>query len=404
MRPDILLTAKFGLRCSRKHIRRMRRFIWSIQRLARLFLANSPLAKQILNFKPAIPLEVGLRRTISITVLRNHSITSSKVSRLMPLLRWQQGQRWRPLTSATISSLCSVAIEVGLCRSGRTGGSAPSSTSGNFRLVASRLVSNSSRGGKATLGDQEGISGQAHGRVVMKASPFAPLVIRQPDLLFEFLVVALDPEAQFGQADQFLERRPGRQRREPILGRRAAAGGPFDEQPLGGTRFTPQIIAMRRARPHGGKARTHCSARAFTPTDLAEPLGGQAECQFGDRHGVVFGRASQPRRLAPAAAVGLGRQRPLALGPDGGLLAHADTVAQLKRRQTITEIGLVTESRVGADDAQINSGRDRRLNLGERDAAAWRETRSPAVPRLSPDALDPRPRLRGDRGQRRSAS
>src|SRR4030095_5048392 len=121
------------------------------------------------------------------------------------------------------------AIEVGLCRSGRTGGSSPSPTSGNSKFVASRLISNSSRGKKATLGDQEGISGQAHGRVVMEASPFAPLVIRQPDLLFEFLVVTFNPPAPFGEINQSLDRGRGRQRREPVSGRRAAAGGPFDE-------------------------------------------------------------------------------------------------------------------------------------------------------------------------------
>jgi hypothetical protein len=258
----------------------------------------------------------------SITVLRDHSIASSKVSRLMPDLRWQQGQRWRPRTSATINSLRNVAIEVGLCRSGRTGSSAPSLTPGNSKLVESRLAANSSWGEMTALGDQKGIGRQAHRRVMMKAAPLAPLIIREPDFLFEFFVVAFDPPAQFGEMNQFLQRRPGRQRREPILGRRALALGPFDEQPLFLTWGTAQIIAMRRTHLHGSKARTHFSARPFAPTDFAQLLGGQAESQCLDRHRLMFKIASQPRRFAPATARGLGRQRPLARGPNGGLQAH----------------------------------------------------------------------------------
>src|SRR5262245_31758963 len=93
-------------------------------------------------------------QTTNTTVLRSYSIISLNTSFLLPFLRWQQGQRWRRRTIPTISSLCSVAIEVGLCRSGRTGGSSGSSTSGNARFLESRLASNSFGGEKATFGDQ----------------------------------------------------------------------------------------------------------------------------------------------------------------------------------------------------------------------------------------------------------
>src|SRR5262249_34305136 len=136
------------------------------------------------------------------TVLRSYSICSSNVSCSMPFLRWQQGQRWRRRTIPTISSLCSVAIEVGLCRSGRTGGSSGSSTSGNSRFLESRLVSSSLRGEKATLRDQKGVGGYAHRRVVMKPAPLAPFVMPQADLLFELFVIALDSPAQLGEVDQ----------------------------------------------------------------------------------------------------------------------------------------------------------------------------------------------------------
>src|SRR5262245_46185285 len=124
-----------------------------------------------------------------------YSIISLNASSLLPFLRWQQGQRWRHRTIPTISSLCSVVIEVGLCRSGRTGGSSGSSTSGNARFLESRLVSSSLRGEKATLRDQKGVGGYAHRRVVMKPAPLAPFVMPQADLLFELVVIALDSPA-----------------------------------------------------------------------------------------------------------------------------------------------------------------------------------------------------------------
>lgn len=229
----------------------------------------------------------------------------SNVSPLIQFWRWQQEQRWRRRTSATISSLRSVAIEVGLCRSGHTGSSAGSATPGNSRCVESRLISNSLRGKKAALGDQESVGGDAQGRVVMKAAPFTTLVMSKPDLLFEFLVVAFDPPPQSGNIDQFLQRGPGRQRREPILGRRTLAFGPFDQQPLFSTWGTSQIIAMCRTDTDGGKARAQFSARAFAPSDLAELLGSQAESQLFDCHRLMVFIASQPRRFAPKTTVRL---------------------------------------------------------------------------------------------------
>ena len=40
---------------------------------------------------------------------------------------------------------------------------------------------------------------------MMKAAPTAPLEMRKPDLLLEFLIVALDPPAQLGKVDQAIE-------------------------------------------------------------------------------------------------------------------------------------------------------------------------------------------------------
>src|SRR5262249_38974296 len=188
------------------------------------------------------------------TVLRIYSISSSNASRLGSFLRWQHGQRGRRRTRATTSFFRSVAIDVGLCRSGRTGAASGSLTSGNSKLRESRLASSSSWGEKAALGNQERIGRDAHRRVVMKASPLAPLVMSQADLLFEFLVVAFDPEPQFGEIDQFLERRLPKHRREPITSGFARAFGPFNQQPLFFARFGAFKIHMRASDARGGEA------------------------------------------------------------------------------------------------------------------------------------------------------
>ena len=128
-----------------------------------------------------------------------------------------------------MSCFRSVAIEVGLCRSGRTGSASGSLTSGNFKLRESRLASSSCGGESAALGDQKRVAGDAHRRVMMKAAPLAPFVMSQAKLLLEFFVVALNPEPQFGEIDQSLERGLARQGREPITSGLARPFGPFNQ-------------------------------------------------------------------------------------------------------------------------------------------------------------------------------
>jgi hypothetical protein len=46
--------------------------------------------------------------------------------------------------------------------------------------------------------------------MVVETSPTSPFVVTQPQFLLEFLVVALDPPAQFGGVDQLGDRAAGR--------------------------------------------------------------------------------------------------------------------------------------------------------------------------------------------------
>ena len=84
----------------------------------------------------------------------------------------------------------SVAIEVGTCRSGRSGRAAGAEPSKDASRLALRRAAASSCGGKTTaLGDQKSLRGARQGRVVGDPPPPAALVVGQPELLLELLVV-----------------------------------------------------------------------------------------------------------------------------------------------------------------------------------------------------------------------
>ena len=72
-----------------------------------------------------------------------------------------------------------VAIEFGMCRSGRIGGASASVTVGNGRS-RERRREKWSRGGKgAPLGDQEAVGGDAECGVMVEAAPPTPFIIHR---------------------------------------------------------------------------------------------------------------------------------------------------------------------------------------------------------------------------------
>lgn len=117
-------------------------------------------------------------------------------------------------------------------RSGRIGGASGSVTVGNGRFREDRGATRSRGGNRLPLGDQEAVGGNAQCRVVMEAAPAAALVVPEAELLFQFLVVALDPPAQLGMVDQVGEANVLGQGRQPVLGRFGLVFGPRDQQPI----------------------------------------------------------------------------------------------------------------------------------------------------------------------------
>ena len=97
----------------------------------------------------------------------------------------------------------------------------------------------------------------------MKATPTAPLEMRKPDLLLEFLIIALDAPAQLREIDQAIEGDVVGERRKPVFGRLDLALRPFNQQPFRRPWISALIIAMGDANAHAGKARDQRLGRAF---------------------------------------------------------------------------------------------------------------------------------------------
>jgi hypothetical protein len=88
-----------------------------------------------------------------------------------------------------------VAIEFGICRSGRSGGVFGSVTGGNANRRGSAVFFWVLRGENRPLGDQESIGRDTQRDVVVEPAPSASFVMTQAKLLLEVLVVPFDPPA-----------------------------------------------------------------------------------------------------------------------------------------------------------------------------------------------------------------
>ena len=82
-----------------------------------------------------------------------------------------------------------------------------------------------------TLSNEKAEGRNAQGGVVVEALPTSALVMREAELLLEFLVVPLDSPAELGEPDERDKRRGLRQSREPELRRLWLVLRPLDEQP-----------------------------------------------------------------------------------------------------------------------------------------------------------------------------
>ena len=197
---------------------------------------------------------------------------------------WQNGHRGTRLAIITPDSICIVAIEVGLCLSGRIGGDLGSATSGYASDRPSRLAMISAGGKKPTLHNQKSVCGDTHHCVMMKAPPTPHFVMTQAHI-FQFFVIALNRPAPFGRIHQLAQARLLPESRKVVFRRHGFSLRPLNQQPfLRAWRFS-QIILMRRSDTLGAKVGTHFAARSFAPDErvktVAPPL--ISQLSRGDR-------------------------------------------------------------------------------------------------------------------------
>src|SRR6185295_13159967 len=139
----------------------------------------------------------------------------------------------------------------------------------------------------------------------MKATPTAPLEMRKPDLLLEFLIIALDAPAQLRAIDQAIEGDVVGERRKPVFGRLDLALRPFNQQPFRRPWISALIIAMGDANAHARKARDQWLGRAFAPFDCGPSASSLTETGWclASRRSRVVGRPRPDHRFGGSGAV-----------------------------------------------------------------------------------------------------
>ena len=122
------------------------------------------------------------------------------------------------------------------------------------------------RGGKtAPFGNQEAISNNTQTSVMMKSAPAASFKVPQSEFLFQFLVIAFDDPAVFGEIDQITERRVSRQRGEPVFCGLLFLRGPFDEEPFFRMRLGAPVVSVGGADTNGSEPGNELVLYALPP-------------------------------------------------------------------------------------------------------------------------------------------
>src|SRR5271169_3577235 len=133
-----------------------------------------------------------------------------------------------------------VVMDAGLCRSGRT--SCPAGSEA-FGYASGTEEGKRCWGGKPSpLGRQEGVRRDAEHPVMVEALPAAPFVVIQSQLVFQLLVVALDPPADLYQPHEIIKRHVLRDVREPVLRRFTLPRRPLHQDPLRFPRPRPPVV------------------------------------------------------------------------------------------------------------------------------------------------------------------
>src|SRR4051794_28007093 len=112
---------------------------------------------------------------------------------------------------------------------------------------------------------------------MMEAAPAPSFVVPEAQFLFQLLIIALDPPAQFGQIDQAIERHVRRNGGQPVFGGLGLTLGPFDQQPFLVPRLGPPLVAVGGPHPNPGKARDQRARTSLAPGNRLPAFRRQAE-------------------------------------------------------------------------------------------------------------------------------
>src|SRR6202021_948253 len=233
------------------------------------------------------------------------------------------------------------------------------------------------------LGDSESLGRDAQRGVMMEAAPSAPFEMPEPDLLLEFLIVALDTPAQLGGIDQIAQRDVFRKRREPVFGWLIFALGPLDQQPLLGW-LLASLVTGCNAHSHACKPRGQPFVRAFPPPDRVPRFRAQPQCDLLDRNRIGGSAAPLLRRTA----------QPRARRPHQGLRLNARHIALAKLGDAPAQLGIVAIAGVHQHHVAGKAGLARPADLIEGDLRLGLERDLLGHPRLAATYIVLDPRLR----------
>src|SRR4051812_9940229 len=154
---------------------------------------------------------------------------------------------------------------------------------------------------------------------MVEAAPAATLVVPEPKLLLELLVVAFDAPPELGKFDQALETNVLRQGREPVFGGLPLAFRPLDQEPFLRAQLIQPVIAMSGSHPHPCEARGEPIGDALAPGDLGPRLRPKSKRQRLHRDWLVLAIPAHQRGWSSPARPGLGWQRRTARRPNRGV-------------------------------------------------------------------------------------
>src|SRR3954454_11334166 len=102
---------------------------------------------------------------------------------------------------------------------------------------------------------------------MMKTAPSSAFVVTQAEFLLQFLIIALNNPALFGDSHQIPEFGLGRQCGNPVFRRPGFLFRPFETQPLFRMWFGLPVVTMCRTDSECGKAGAKFVTCALSPCD-----------------------------------------------------------------------------------------------------------------------------------------